>query len=180
MVIFCPMDQLGCFKASALVFPSISSFLSPKKGPPEAVNKRDSTDFSSSPRRHCQMAECSESMGKSSARYSESIGIIKCPAQTSVSLLAKAIFFPALIAEIVGRIPIMPTNATTTISASGRVASSIKPSIPEDTGISKSVESVSAKASSYTQSFGTCHSPACSFKSSILDFTESPITLCSG
>ena len=179
-MIFCPMDQLGCFKASALVFPSISSFFSPKKGPPDAVNKRDSTDLSSSPRRHCQMAECSESMGKSLARYSKSIGIIKCPAQTNVSLLANAIFFPALIAEIVGRIPIIPTKAITTISASGSVASSIKPSIPEDTGISKSVESFSAKASSYTQSLGTCHSLACSFKSSILDFTESPMTLCSG
>lgn len=37
MVIFLPIDQLGCFKASSFFFSFISSFVRPKKGPPEAV-----------------------------------------------------------------------------------------------------------------------------------------------
>ena len=39
MVIFAPMFQLGCLRASALVLPASSSFFIPKKGPPEAVSR---------------------------------------------------------------------------------------------------------------------------------------------
>ena len=46
-------------------------------------------------------------------------GMMMCPAVTSVSLFASAIFLPALIAATVGRIPIMPTIAVTKISLSG-------------------------------------------------------------
>ena len=37
MVIFAPMFQLGCLRATALVLPRSSSVFMPKKGPPEAV-----------------------------------------------------------------------------------------------------------------------------------------------
>ena len=65
-------------------------------------------------------------------------GIIICPAVTSVSLLARAMFFPASIPAIVGRIPIIPTIAVTKISVSGIVAISISPSIPATTFTGKS------------------------------------------
>ena len=53
-----------------------------------------------------------------------------CPAVTSVSLLASAISLPALIAAIVGLMPIIPTTAVRTISAVLITAVSIRPSIP--------------------------------------------------
>ena len=61
-----------------------------------------------------------------------------CPAVTSVSLLARAISFPALIAATVGLIPSIPTIAVTTISASLCVATATRPSIPDNTSILRS------------------------------------------
>ena len=51
------------------------------------------------------MAECSESTGKIGTLCSAASFMISSPATTNVSLFAKAIAFPALIAEIVGRKP---------------------------------------------------------------------------
>ena len=81
-----------------------------------------------------------------------------CPAQTSVSLLARAMVFPALIAAMVGRMPIIPTIAVTSTSASGRVAASIKPSMPQATFTSVSFilarKSSAASLLHITASFG--------------------------
>ncbi len=44
-VIFLPMDQLGCFRASAKVTFSKSFRDFPRKGPPEAVNNIRSMAF---------------------------------------------------------------------------------------------------------------------------------------
>ena len=52
------------------------------------------------------------------------------PAQTKVSLLARAISFFAFMAAMVGRIPSIPTTAVTTISESEYEAACISPSIP--------------------------------------------------
>ena len=60
-------------------------------------------------------------------------GHIIIPVVTSVSLLAKAISFPAFIAAIVGCKPIIPTIAVTTILALSMHAASIRPSIPDTT-----------------------------------------------
>ena len=57
------------------------------------------------------------------------------PAQTSVSLLARAMRFRSRMAASVGRRPIMPDTAVTTVSALGSVAASSRPSIPEATRI---------------------------------------------
>ena len=58
-----------------------------------------------------------------------------CPAVTNVSLLASAMSFPAFIAAIVGRIPIIPTIAVTTTEHCSCVAASNNPSIPAHTFI---------------------------------------------
>ena len=64
--------------------------------------------------------------------------MIICPAVTSVSLFASAISFPALIASIVGRIPIIPTIAVTTICESFQDAAASNPSIPDKISTSRS------------------------------------------
>ena len=53
-----------------------------------------------------------------------------CPAVTSVSLFASAISLPASMAAIVGRMPIIPTIAVTSISLPSICAISRSPSIP--------------------------------------------------
>ena len=63
MVIFAPMCQFGCLRASAAFARAICSGAHVRKGPPEAVMSRRRTLSGSSPARHCAMAECSESMG---------------------------------------------------------------------------------------------------------------------
>ena len=133
IVIFAPIDQFGCFSAfSFFTFFSFSAgvFL---KGPPEAV----SSIFFISPCfpdiRLWNIAECSESTGMSSQRFSRTASVNRCPAQTRVSLFARAILRPpSSIAAIVGRSPEIPTIAETTVSVSS-FAASIMPSSPEST-----------------------------------------------
>src|ERR1041385_824917 len=55
------------------------------------------------------MAECSESTGKISTRFSFASLVTSSPATTSVSLLASAISFPALMASNVGFAGLKPT-----------------------------------------------------------------------
>ena len=73
-----------------------------------------------------------------------------CPAVTSVSLLARAISFPASMAAIVGLIPIIPTIAVTNTWDCGIVAISSRPSMPLTTFTGKSATRLrrSAAASS--------------------------------
>ena len=56
--------------------------------------------------------------------------MIKEPQATKVSLLASPIVFCARIAAIVGSIPAAPTTAVTSIVASGKVAATVKASLP--------------------------------------------------
>ena len=117
MVILCPIDQFGCFRASSSFTSCICSLVYPLNGPPDAVSKILSIVLLSSPFKDWNMALCSLSTGKIFTLYSFARGIIICPAVTRVSLLARAISCPVFIASIVGIIPIMPTIAVTTISA---------------------------------------------------------------
>ena len=117
MVIFCPMDQFGCFNASSTWTFFICSLVLPLNGPPEAVRRILSISLEFSPFKHWKIALCSLSTGRIFTPYSLAIDITICPAVTKVSLLAKAISLPALIASKVGLIPIIPTKAVTTISA---------------------------------------------------------------
>ena len=115
MVIFFPMDQLGCFRASSTVTCLIRSRSQPRKGPPEAVKRIFSILFPASPFKHWKIALCSLSTGRIRTFFSRARGIIRWPAVTSVSLFARAISFPASMAAMVGRIPIIPTMAVTRI-----------------------------------------------------------------
>ena len=84
------------------------------------------------------MAECSESTGTISAPYCSAASITSCPAQTSVSLLARAMRFLSRMAARVGFRPTMPTTAVTTVSASGQTAASVRASGPPKTLVSVS------------------------------------------
>ena len=97
------------------------------------------------------MALCSESTGSSSAPRQRTSSITSSPAQTRVSLLAKARRLPAFRAARAGRRPTAPDMAATTVSASGRAAASSSPVMPAATrtGVSASrVFSSRAAASS--------------------------------
>ena len=105
IVILAPIVQFGCFSACAFVTCASSSSDLLRKGPPEAVSNIFSTGLSPAPVKHWKMAECSESTGRIGTRYSSAKPMINSPATTRVSLLAKAIALPFLIASIVGRKP---------------------------------------------------------------------------
>ncbi len=128
-LILAPICQFGCRTAcSGLTF-SVSFRAIPRKGPPEPVSR---ICFSSAarPERHWNMAECSESTGIMSTPFSRADVITSSPAQTRVSLLARAIRFLAAIAARVGISPTEPETAVTTQSASAMVAASISPGRP--------------------------------------------------
>ena len=76
------------------------------------------------------MAECSESTGSILTPSRAASGMMMCPAQTSVSLFASAMFLPSRIAATVGSMPIMPTIPVTSVFALASVATSIRPSCP--------------------------------------------------
>ena len=139
IVILRPIAQFGCFKASSTRIFRRSSCFFPRNGPPDAVSRIFfSSFFPWLPCRDWKMALCSLSTGRIFTPHSFASGIMICPAVTSVSLFARAISFPALIAAIVGRMPIIPTIAVTRISLSSIVAISRSPSIPETTFTSRS------------------------------------------
>ena len=94
--------------------------------------------FPVSPFKLWKIALCSLSTGRIRTCFSFASDIMICPAVTRVSLFASAISFPAFIAAIVGRIPIIPTTAVTTISAPSSVATARSPSMPLSTRISRS------------------------------------------
>ena len=105
--------------------------------------------------------------------------MIICPAHTSVSLFASAMSCPASIAATVGLIPIIPTMAVTTISASFKDAASISPSIPDTTFIpvSRSLsESPEAAVSSYMATSFGANSRACFSIRSTLVLAVSAVT----
>jgi hypothetical protein len=97
--------------------------------------------------------------------------MIICPAVTSVSLFASAISFPALIASIVGRIPIIPTIAVTTICESFQDAAASNPSIPDKISTSRSavfIFSSAAFSSFHTAAIDGLNSRICFSRSSML------------
>ena len=116
MVIFAPMFHVGWRNASAAVTVSNCSWEYLRKGPPEQVSNILSISFRSSPTRHWKMAECSLSTGRMGAWCSCASWSISSPATTNVSLLARHIFFPALMARMVEGRPAKPTIEANTMS----------------------------------------------------------------
>ena len=130
IVIFCPIDHVGCFNACAKVTFSIAWALLCRKGPPDAVKMTFRTSFSFAPTRHWKMALCSLSTGNTCFFLFFASAITADPAKTKISLLATARSFPLRNAARAGAKPAVPTMATKTMSAS--VSSTIRanPSAP--------------------------------------------------
>ena len=63
IVILAPIVQVGCRSASARVTVASSAAVRPRNGPPLAVRMMRPTSVWRPDRRHCQIAECSESTG---------------------------------------------------------------------------------------------------------------------
>ena len=84
------------------------------------------------------MALCSESTGTMSAPQRSAWAMTSSPAQTRVSLLARAMRFFCRMAARVGSRPTLPITAVTTVSAWGSWAASSRPSGPSATRISVS------------------------------------------
>ncbi len=124
MVIFRPIDQLGCFRHSAKVTWRSSVSFRPRNGPPEAVSNRRLTEAGDSPVKHWAIALCSLSTGITLTFFAAARFITKSPAATNVSLFAMANVFPASMQAIEGFRPANPTNELTTTSAVGQAAAS--------------------------------------------------------
>ena len=124
MVIFAPILQLGCLSACSFVTFSSCAMSQVRNGPPDAVSISFSTLLPISPARHWNIAECSESTGRMGVLCLFASSFMSSPATTIVSLLARAISFPAFMASIVGRRPENPTIAVTTTSISGSFTTS--------------------------------------------------------
>ena len=154
MVILRPIAQFGCFNASSNCTCFICSLVHPRNGPPEAVKRILSILFPCSPFKHWKIALCSLSTGRRRTPFAFTSGMIRCPAVTRVSLFARAMSFPAWIAAIVGRIPIIPTTAVTRISYPSITAISIRPSIPLTIFVF-----VSATRTANSFAFSSSHTP---------------------
>ena len=150
MVILRPIVQFGCFNASSGRTPASCSFVQPRNGPPEAVNRILSMALLSSPFKLWKMALCSLSTGRIFTPTSFASGMMMCPAVTRVSLFASAMSFPAFMAAMVGRMPIIPTMAVTRISASGCTATSNRPSMPLTTFTERSAMFVLSSAAFFS------------------------------
>ena len=66
-MILAPIDQVGWRSACAGVTAASSAGVASRNGPPDAVRMSAATAAIDSPTRHCQIAECSESIGRSQA-----------------------------------------------------------------------------------------------------------------
>src|SRR3989338_8360345 len=94
IVIFGPIFQRGCFKASDGLI-DLKFFLRTRKGPPDDVKINFFTVSGLCPSRHCQRAECSLSTGKMAAPERAASLRSNRPAITRGSLLAIAASLPA-------------------------------------------------------------------------------------
>ena len=122
MVIFAPIDHVGCASASSAVTSASSSRAQPRKGPPLAV----STMLSGSPpRAHWNSAECSLSTGSSAPPPRARAPRARSPAATRLSLFASASVTPCSSAHIVAGRPAKPTVALRTTSGRARSSNTV-------------------------------------------------------
>ncbi len=178
-MIFCPISQVGCLSASSGRMFFISSAVRPRKGPPDAVSQIFAILFPDSPLRDWKIALCSLSTGRMGTPFSAASGMMMCPAVTSVSLFARAIFFPLSIAATVGLTPTIPMMAVTKYSYPSMEAVSRMPSIPERTSTSRSrtlvLRSAAASSSHMTARLGR-NSRICASIRSTLRLAQSATT----
>ena len=123
MVIFCPIDQLGCFKACASVACSMSAAAQVRNGPPDAVMMTLVSSSRLPEPSAWNSALCSESAGRMQAPALAARCMKKSPAQTRHSLLASAMVAPRSTAASAGFSPAAPDTAAISQS-DGRSAAS--------------------------------------------------------
>src|SRR3954452_7611491 len=122
IVIFGPIDHVGCASASSGVTSASSSRVRPRNGPPLAV----STTLSGSPScAHWKSAECSLSTGSSRPPPRRRAATASSPAATRLSLFASASVTPRSSAHIVAGSPANPRVAFRTTSGSARSRSAV-------------------------------------------------------
>jgi hypothetical protein len=119
MEIFFHIFQVGCFKAcSTETFfkTSFGNFILSKKGHQEQVSQIFLTSFIFQALKHCQIAECSLSIGLISHQNFFIKIFISSQFSTIVSLFAKQIIFHFFKAFFVGSVQIFQTKEFTKIS----------------------------------------------------------------
>ncbi len=126
IVIFGPIDQVGCASASSTVTDSSSARERFRKGPPEAVSTTESTVSAARPSRHWKTAECSLSTGSSAPPPRFQASSARSPAATRLSLFASASVTPRSSAHSVAPTPAKPTTAFRTRSGSDASRSSVR------------------------------------------------------
>ena len=182
MVIFAPMFQLGCRRASALVLPRSSSVFIPKKGPPEAVSRIFVRLLALSLScKHWKMAECSLSTGSSLTPCFATACVTRCPPVTRLSLLARARSWPLSMAARLAPRPAMPTTLFSTTSGPSIAARVFSPSGPvRSLGASarpaSAAESFSAPASLVMQTYLGWNSSICCKSLSVWLWADRPNT----
>src|SRR3954452_6822041 len=185
IVILAPIVQVGWRSACSGVTAAISSAVASRNGPPDAVRTRLATAVMASPTRHCQIAECSESIGRSQASglayapsgsdaavlaaSSRASGITRCPPATRVSLFAVATTLPARSAARTGRRLTTPPVATMTRSTSSRVASASSASAPPTSSVPVGRSRAAAAPSSASATAAGRKRAACSPSSAPFD-----------
>ena len=176
MVIFLPIDQVGCFKACATVTLAISLAGIWRNGPPEAVRMIFRTSLPLAPCRHWKMALCSLSTGKTWRFFLLASPMTAEPAKTKISLLATAKSLPQRRAAKAGAKPAVPTMATSTISASVSSTILVRPSGPSNSRapLGRCRRVFSAALGSETASEETPNSLACSRRRAVLFATPRP------
>ena len=182
MVILAPMRQVGWASASSGVARATRSGRASRKGPPDAVRISFRTAAGSSPTRHCQMAECSESIGRSHARgvakgsppspprrsaRSCARGMTRWPPATRVSLFAVATTFPAPSAARTAARLTTPPVATTTRSMASSAASVASASVPPTVRVPAGRSRSFRAASSAIETRRGCQRAICSRKASM-------------
>src|SRR3990167_4657912 len=109
--ILTPMSHLGWATACSGVACSIWPIDQDRNGPPEAVRIKRETCWAFIGSSTWKIAECSESTGITAPPASLAVRSSDGPAQTRLSLLARATTAPALAAARVGGRPANPTMA---------------------------------------------------------------------
>mmetsp|Transcript_72584 Transcript_72584/g.146089 ORF Transcript_72584/g.146089 Transcript_72584/m.146089 type:complete len:260 (+) Transcript_72584:814-1593(+) len=191
-VIFAPMSQFGCVVAFARTHSGSSKHLrasssadKSRKAPPDAVRITLRMPPGGTPWRAWKMALCSLSAGVMVTPYFSSKGKITGPPAMRVSLLAKAMRLPFLMASMVGSKPAHPTIPVTTTLASSSVATMFTPSAPPHTStpVTPSARSLSFSSGTFagsahettrTVSLNSAH---CAARRSRFPPAESAVTL---
>ena len=134
IVIFGPICQVGCLRASSGVTSSSCLRVRPRNGPPEDVRITRRTSRAAPALSAWKIAECSLSTGRICVPRDRASSMTSGPATTSVSLLARATVLPASSAAQVPRRPTAPDDRAQARGRSrGPAPSGSMPSSPAST-----------------------------------------------